>query len=97
MRVAVRRVAIAAMCTALVAAPRAALACPVCFGLSDGPIAQAMNAGIVFMLAIVSVVLVGFASFIVHLVRQAKRAGEREAAEAAGYGVPGGSPHEGTA
>jgi hypothetical protein len=48
------------------------LACPVCFGQSDSPMAWAMNTGILFMLVIVGGVLVGFASFFVHLVRRAR-------------------------
>ena len=48
------------------------LACPVCFGQSDSPMAWAMNAGILFMLVIVGGVLAGFASFFVHLVRRAR-------------------------
>jgi hypothetical protein len=93
----VRRVALGSVFVGIMAAPRVALACPVCFGMAAGPMADAMNAGIFFMLAIITVVLGGFASFIVHLVRQAKRAGEQEAAGAAVYRVPGGSPTEGTA
>ena len=60
------------------------LACPVCFGQSDSPMAWAMNAGILFMLVIVGGVLVGFASFFVHLVRRARLA------EAFGAGWPRG-------
>jgi hypothetical protein len=48
------------------------LACPVCFGQSDSPMAWAMNTGLLFMLLIVVGVLVGFASFFVHLVRRAR-------------------------
>jgi maltodextrin utilization protein YvdJ len=48
------------------------LACPVCFGQSDSPMAWAMTMGILFMLVLVVGVLVGFASFFVHLVRRAR-------------------------
>ena len=48
------------------------LACPVCFGQSDSPMAWAMTMGIFFMLVLVVGVLVGFASFFVHLVRRAR-------------------------
>jgi heme/copper-type cytochrome/quinol oxidase subunit 2 len=65
---------------ALVAAPRAAFACPVCFGQSDAPMAQAMNMGIMLMLVVVVAVLGAFASFIVSLVRRARLA-ELAAAE----------------
>ena len=52
------------------AAPRAALACPVCFGQNDSPMAVAMNQGIVFMLIVVVCTLAGFAAFIVRLARR---------------------------
>jgi len=58
----------------LLGAPRAALACPVCFGQSDAPMAKAMNMGIMLMLVVVVAVLGGFASFIVSLVRRARLA-----------------------
>jgi len=54
--------------------PRAALACPVCFGQTDSPLASATNMGIIAMLGIVGSVLAGFAAFIVHLNRRAKLA-----------------------
>ena len=64
------------MTRALVAAafllvPRLALACPVCFGQSDSPMAKATNLGIIVMLVIVGIVLAGFAAFIVNLARRA--------------------------
>jgi len=64
-----------ALLTALVlaAAPRAALACPVCFGQSDAPMAVATNAGIWMMLGVVFVMLSGFASFFIYLSRRMKR------------------------
>jgi len=34
----------------MLGAPRVALACPVCFGQNDSPMAQAMNLGIMLML-----------------------------------------------
>ena len=52
--------------------PRAALACPVCFGQNDSPLANAINTGIVAMLVVVVGVLVSFALFIVHLNRRAR-------------------------
>jgi len=64
----------------IVGAPRAAMACPVCFGQSDAPMAQAMNMGIMLMLVVVVAVLGGFATFIVSLVRRARLA-EMAAAE----------------
>jgi hypothetical protein len=56
----------------VVGIPRAALACPVCFGQTDSPLANATNMGILAMLGIVGGVLAGFAAFIVHLSRRAK-------------------------
>ncbi|HEY6214163.1 MAG TPA: hypothetical protein VIW45_17835 [Vicinamibacterales bacterium] len=70
-----------------------AMACPVCFGQNDSPIAQATNTGIIFMLAVVVVVLVGFASFFIHLIRRANAAAAAErSAEGSRY-----FPEEGTA
>jgi hypothetical protein len=60
------------------AAPRAALACPVCFGDSNAPMAIATNAGIIFMLAIVAAMICGFASFFIYLMRRAKRVAVQE-------------------
>jgi len=58
----------------ILAVPRAALACPVCFGNSDSPMAKAMNQGIWLMLGIVAFVLVAFATFFISLVRRARLA-----------------------
>jgi hypothetical protein len=63
---------------ALLAAPRIALACPVCFGDNDSPMAIAMNNGILAMLIVVAGVLAAFASFFIYLIRrgsQIERAG----------------------
>lgn len=54
------------------ALPRVALACPVCFGQNDSPLAQAMNLGILAMLIVVAGVLAAFAAFFIHLMRRAK-------------------------
>ena len=56
----------------MLAAPRAALACPVCFGQSDSPMARAANLSILAMLVVVVGVLAGFAGFFVHLMRCAR-------------------------
>ena len=66
------------------AVPRLALACPVCFGNSDAPMALATNTGILFMLGIVAAVLCAFASFFVHLIRRANRAAADQARAEAG-------------
>ena len=65
----------------LLAAPRAALACPVCFGNSDSPLAIAMNTGIFMMLLVVGGMLSAFAYFIVYLARRAKFAAAKEMTE----------------
>ncbi len=81
---------------ALLLAPRAALACPVCFGQSDSPLAGATNLGIIVMLGVVVAVLSGFAAFIVHLNRRARLVadGARGSLETSGLTT---SPQEGTA
>ena len=65
--------------TALVT-PTSALACAVCFGASDAPMAKGMNMGIFFMLGLVGAVLSTFTVFFVYLGTQAKRASRRQAA-----------------
>jgi hypothetical protein len=57
---------------AVLAAPRAALACPVCFGQSDSPLAIATNLGVMAMLVVVVAVLGSFAAFFVYLARRAR-------------------------
>jgi hypothetical protein len=79
----------------LLAVARPALACPVCFGQSDSPLASAMNLGILVMLGVVGAVLAGFASFIVHLNRRARQVAQ-ETVPAAHFGLPGTEPQGGT-
>jgi hypothetical protein len=67
----------------MLAAPRAVLACPVCFGQSDAPMAVATNMGIWMMLGVVAVMLGAFASFFVYLMRRAKLVAANEAARTA--------------
>ena len=77
---------------AILAAPRVALACPVCFGQSDSPLAKAMNMGILLMLLVVGGMMAAFASFFISLVRRARQAeadAERHRAHS--------EPQEGTA
>ena len=62
----------ALLASLMLAVPRLALACPVCFGQSDSPLAQGVNMGIYFLLAVVVGVLAAFASFFVYLARRAK-------------------------
>ena len=82
-----------ALAVLIAAVPRAAFACPVCFGNSDAPMAIATNNGVLFMLGIVVVVLGAFASFFVYLIRRANRLAE-ETRPAADAGL---APSEGTA
>jgi len=70
-----------------------AMACPVCFGANDSPMAQATNTGIIFMLVVVAAVLVGFASFFISLIRRARAAAAAERA----LERPGFVSQEGTA
>ena len=70
---------------ALLAIPRAALACPVCFGQSDSPLAAGTNMAIFFMLGVTASVLTGFAVFIFYLVRRARTAASGEDPAAQGY------------
>jgi hypothetical protein len=86
--------------TALIfAVPRAALACPVCFGQSDSPLANATNMGIIAMLGVVAAVLSGFAAFIVNLNRRARlvAGGEIAPTEVAHPQLSSTTPQEGTA
>jgi uncharacterized membrane-anchored protein len=82
---------------ALILVPNAALACPVCFGESDSPLAQAMNLGILAMLVVVAGVLAGFAFFIVYLMRRAKLADSSRAAASGRSALDGADPQEGIA
>jgi hypothetical protein len=63
------------------AAPQSAMACPVCFGQSDSPMAIATNMGIIAMLVVVAGVLGAFASFFVYLMRRAKLVAAQETSE----------------
>jgi hypothetical protein len=87
--------------TALVVAiPRAALACPVCFGQTDSPLASATNMGIIVMLGVIGGVLSGFAAFIVHLNRRARLAAGTPADQvrtASGPQLSSPAPQEGIA
>ena len=62
----------------LLAVPRVALACPVCFGEATSPLALAMNRGIWMMLGVVACMLGAFGYFFVYLMRRARIAAELE-------------------
>jgi hypothetical protein len=48
----------------------ALLACSVCFGQSDSPLAQGTNMAIFFMLGVTGIMLASFAGFFVYLIRR---------------------------
>jgi hypothetical protein len=73
-----RKVLSALVTLLLLAAPRAAFACPVCFGDSNSPMAIATNTGIIAMLVVVAGVLGAFASFFIYLMRRARRVAAQE-------------------
>ena len=83
--------------TVMVAAvPRVALACPVCFGQNDSPMASGINYGIFVMLGIIAVLWVAFGSFFIYLWRRGRLAASGSA-EAGPHAPPGPQvPHEGT-
>ncbi len=62
----------------LLAAPRAALACPVCFGDANSPLTIATNMGIIAMLVVVAGMIGAFATFFIYLIRRARRVAEQE-------------------
>ncbi len=82
---------------AVVAAPRAALACPVCFGQNDSPMANAMNLGILAMLVVVGGMLASFATFFVYLRRRARLVAAEESRLVQTDRFAGSDPQEGTA
>ena len=63
------------------AAPKVALACPVCFGNSDAPMAKATNLGILAMLVVVAGMLASFAAFFIYLNRRARMIAESNEAK----------------
>jgi hypothetical protein len=58
---------------AVLAIPGVAAACPVCFGEASGPMADAVNNGILFMLGVVGAVQFGFVALFVGMWRRHKR------------------------
>ena len=55
----------------LVGAPPV-LACPVCFGQSDSPLASGVNWGILFLLVVTGGVLTAFASFFITIFKRSR-------------------------
>jgi hypothetical protein len=84
-----RRAAAGLIALAIASAPRAALACPVCFGALEGPVADATYKAVLLLLGVTICVLASFAAFFVYLMRRARampalveaRAVEDQAAE----------------
>jgi len=64
----------------LLSAARDALACPICFGASDAPLAIGMNWGVLTLLGITVGVLASFAALCVRLVRKSERAAVEDGA-----------------
>ncbi len=52
--------------------PRAAFACPVCFGAGDDPMVSGSNMGIAVLLGVTVAMLVAFALFFLELRRRAR-------------------------
>jgi hypothetical protein len=75
----------------VLAFPRAAFACPVCFGQSDSPMALATNMGVFFMLGVTTAVLAAFAAFFIYLIRRANAVAEGDSPAAAGSHVSEGT------
>jgi hypothetical protein len=76
-----------ALIAGLALTPRLALACPVCFGQNDSPMASAAKLGVIVMLVITGGVLAAFAAFFLNLMRRARLAADESRA----------NPQEGTA
>ena len=62
-----------------IATQPSAFACAACYGVSDSPLAQGMNWGIVTLLGVVGAVLFGITAFFVHVGIKSSRlqAGEK--------------------
>ncbi|MCH7824892.1 MAG: hypothetical protein IH849_08835 [Acidobacteria bacterium] len=63
---------------AVLGAVEPAMACPVCFGESDSPMAQGMNNGILLLLGVIGTVQVGFVALFVSFRRRGKAVQERK-------------------
>lgn len=57
---------------ALASAPAPALACPVCYGMLEGPLADGTNKAILALLGVTACVLAGFATFFIYLIKRAR-------------------------
>ena len=68
----VMKYVVAGMAAAVALAPESVLACPVCFGALDGPLADGANKAVLALLGITMSVLAAFAIFFIYLVRRAR-------------------------
>ena len=66
------RYVVAGIAALVVLAPESLLACPVCFGKLDGPLADGANKAVLALLGITIAVLAAFATFFIYLVRRAR-------------------------
>ena len=62
---------------AVIGIAQPAMACPVCWGASDSPMAQGMNNGIFFLLGIIGSVQISFVALFVGFRRRGKAYEER--------------------
>jgi hypothetical protein len=61
---------LASLAVVLALQPGSLLACAACYGASDSPMAQGMNAGIFSLLGVVVTVLGGIAGFFIYLAKK---------------------------
>jgi hypothetical protein len=66
------RYVVAVIAAFVALAPESLLACPVCFGKLDGPLADGANKAVLALLGITISVLAAFATFFIYLVRRAR-------------------------
>lgn len=78
MRALPRVLAVVAVTLVTLGLPATAAACPVCFGEASGPMAEALNNGVLFMLGIVAAVQFGFVALFVGIWRRSRRLREHE-------------------
>lgn len=69
----VKTTAIATAAVTLVALPRLAAACSVCFGAADAPMVHGQNSGILALLAVVGAVQVGVVKVVWDIRQRTKR------------------------
>jgi len=78
MRTLARLSAVAVVGIAVLGIAQPAMACPVCFGATDSPMAAGMNNGIFFLLGIIGTVQIGFVALFVSFRRRGKDSQENE-------------------